>query len=146
MPWRATSMRDLWRRWHISLSEILRDYIYIPLGGSRQRTFRNLLITFFLCGIWHKLALQVGIWGLLMGLMVAVNHYWADWMKRLDARPSGTLPAVRRSVLKLRPLPTIASWLLTQHAFVFPLLIFFGGAGAINVMREILQRIWHALG
>jgi len=63
-------------------------------------------------------------------------------MKRLAARPTGTLPAIRRGFVKLRPLPTVLSWLLTQHAFVFSLLIFFGGAGAINVMREIFRRVW----
>jgi D-alanyl-lipoteichoic acid acyltransferase DltB (MBOAT superfamily) len=144
-PWFATSMRDLWRRWHISLSEILRDYVYIPLGGGRYKATRNLLITFLLCGIWHKLALQVAIWGLLIGLLVAINQKWAHWMKRLEARPTGVLPAVRRGVLKLQPLPRVCSWLITQHAFVFSLLVFFGGAGAINVVREILRRIWGSL-
>ncbi len=142
MPWLATSMRDLWRRWHISLSEILRDYVYIALGGNRGRTTFNLCVTFFLCGIWHKLVPQVAIWGVLMGLMVAVNQHWVRWMKQLDARPAGALPAFRRGFLKLQPLPRVCAWLITQHAFVFSLLIFFGGVGALNVTREILRRIW----
>ena len=141
-PWLATSMRDFWRRWHISLSAILRDYVYIPLGGNRRHATLNLLITFTVCGIWHKLIPQVALWGLVMGLMVAINQHWAQWMKRLDERPSGTLPALRRAIVKLRPLPTIASWLFTQHAFVFSLLIFFGGLGGYNVAREICRRIW----
>jgi D-alanyl-lipoteichoic acid acyltransferase DltB (MBOAT superfamily) len=141
-PWFATSMRDLWRRWHISLSEILRDYVYIPLGGGRHKATRNLLITFFLCGIWHKLVLQVALWGLLIGLFVAINQHWARWMKRLAAQPAGTLPAIRRGVLKLHPLPRVFSWLITQHAFVFSLLIFFGGAGSVRVVGEILRRVW----
>ena len=48
----------------------------------------------------------------------------------------------RRGFLKLQPLPRVCSWVITQHAFVFSLLIFFGGAGAINVMREIFRRVW----
>jgi hypothetical protein len=144
-PWLATSMRDLWRRWHISLSEILRDYVYIPLGGNRRRTVFNLCVTFFLCGIWHKLVPQVAIWGLLIGLMVAINQHWAQWMKRLAVQPTGVLPALRRAFLRLHPLPGVCAWLLTQHAFVFSLLIFFGGAGAINVAREIVRRIWLSL-
>jgi D-alanyl-lipoteichoic acid acyltransferase DltB (MBOAT superfamily) len=144
-PWLAVSMRDFWRRWHISLSAILRDYLYIPLGGNRRHATLNLVITFFLCGVWHKLVLQVGVWGILMGLMVAINQHWAQWMKRLDAQPTGTLPALRRAIRRLGPLPTIASWLLTQHLFVFSLLIFFGGLGGLNVAREIVRRIWQWL-
>lgn len=141
MPWLATSLRDFWRRWHISLSFILRDYVYIPLGGNRRHTLRNLLITFFLIGIWHRLVPQVGAWGLLMGLMVWVNQRWARWMKRLEAQPSGLFAGIRRAVLRLRPLPTIAGWLLTQHAFVFSLLVFFGGLGGVNVACELVRRV-----
>jgi hypothetical protein len=78
-----------------------------------------------------------------MGLMIAINQKWVHWMKRLEGQPDGVLPAIRRGVLKLRPLPTLVSWLITQHAFVFSLLIFFGGVGAINVVREIVVRVWH---
>jgi D-alanyl-lipoteichoic acid acyltransferase DltB (MBOAT superfamily) len=140
MPWRATSMRDLWRRWHITLSEILRDYLYIPLGGNRRHLTLNLCITFAACGLWHQLTPKVAAWGIIMGLMVSVNHSWYMWMKRLDARPTGALPALRRATLRLRPLPTIFSWLVTQHAFLFSLLILFGGAGGLNVAWEIVRR------
>jgi alginate O-acetyltransferase complex protein AlgI len=56
MPYRADSFSDFWRRWHISLSSWLRDYLYIPLGGNRAgtgRTYLNLMIVFLLCGLWH---------------------------------------------------------------------------------------------
>lgn len=141
MPWRATSMRDFWRRWHITLSMILRDYVYIALGGNRRHVTINLCITFFLCGIWHRLIFQVGLWGIVMGLMVAANQAWVNWMKSVDAREDGVVPAIRRGWLRCRPLPQVCAWLVTQHAFVFSLLIFFGGAGAINVVREILRRL-----
>ena len=142
-PWLATSMRDFWRRWHISLSAILRDYVYIAFGGNRRHVTLNLCLTFLICGLWHGLAARVAIWGLVMGLMVAINQHWAQWMKRLDARPAGVFPAIRRAWLKTRPLPQVCSWLLTQHAFVFSLLIFFGGTGGWNVARELFRRIWH---
>lgn len=141
LPWRAVSLRDFWRRWHISLSFLLRDYVYIPLGGNRRHTLRNLLITFFLIGIWHRLMPQVAIWGLLMGLMVWINQRWANWIRQLEVRPTGVLPNLLRTARRLRPLPQIASWLLTQHAFVFSLLVFFGGSGGLNVARELLRRI-----
>lgn len=67
-PYLAVSVRDFWHRWHMSLSEWLRDYIYIPLGGSRKgriRTFINLILTFVVSGIWHGAGLRFVIWGLL---------------------------------------------------------------------------------
>jgi D-alanyl-lipoteichoic acid acyltransferase DltB (MBOAT superfamily) len=145
MPWLAASLRDFWRRWHISLTFILRDYVYIALGGNRRHMLRNVLVTFFLIGIWHAFKPQVGIWGIAMGLMVYVNQLWARWMGRLDQSPTGILAAVRRGAGKLWPLPQVCAWLITQHAFVFSLLIFFGGVGAINVTREIFRRVWQWL-
>ena len=141
LPWIATSLRDFWKRWHISLSEILRDYVYIPLGGNRRRGTLNLCITFAACGLWHALAAQVAAWGVLMGLMIAVNQAWAHRMKRLDASATGLLPALRRAALRLRPLPTIVAWLITQHAFLLTLLVFFGGTGGLRVLREIVRRL-----
>jgi len=94
----ATSLRGVWRRWHISLSGILRDYVYIPLGGNRRHVTLNLVVTFALCGIWHFLIPQVVIWGVIMGLMLAVNQRWVQWMERLDAAPTGTLQAIRRKI------------------------------------------------
>lgn len=145
-PWLATSMRDMWRRWHISLSFILRDYVYIALGGNRRHVTVNLIVTFVVCGIWHALVGKMAAWGLVMGLMVLVNQYWVQWMKRLDAQPASGWAAVRRGCQRLRPLPQIAAWLLTQHAFVWSTLIIFGGvSGTYRVTREMLRRVWGAL-
>lgn len=69
-PYRAVSIKDFWRRWHISLSSWLRDYVYIPLGGSRKgklRRYGNLMLTFLVSGIWHGSGLQYLFWGLLQG-------------------------------------------------------------------------------
>jgi D-alanyl-lipoteichoic acid acyltransferase DltB (MBOAT superfamily) len=76
-PYLANSVQDFWRRWHITLSTWFRDYIYIPLGGSRGSLFttsRNLLITFFLCGLWHGAAWHYVLWGVLNGLYLTLNH------------------------------------------------------------------------
>ena len=70
-PYRAVSLQDFWRRWHISLSRFLRDYLYIPLGGSRGpwwMTYRNLLLTMVLGGLWHGASWTFVFWGLLHGL------------------------------------------------------------------------------
>lgn len=75
-PYMATSVRDFWRRWHISLSQWLKNYIYIPLGGSRVgriRRYLNILITFLVSGIWHGAALGFIFWGLLHGIYQAVE-------------------------------------------------------------------------
>lgn len=69
-PYMATSVRDFWRRWHISLSTWFRDYLYIPLGGSRLgngRTYFNLLLVFFLCGLWHGASWSFVLWGMIHG-------------------------------------------------------------------------------
>ncbi len=69
-PYRAVSVKDFWRRWHISLSSWLKDYVYIPLGGNRKGKFRryvNLIITFLVSGIWHGVGVQYLMWGLMQG-------------------------------------------------------------------------------
>ena len=139
-PWLATSMRDVWRRWHISLSFMARDYVYIPLGGNRRHPALNVVVTFFLIGVWHAPKFQMAMWGIVMGLMVVVNQQWVAWMKSIEAAPASRLAAIRRGVRKLRPLPQICSWALTMNAFVFSLLIFFGGSGAIRVGWELIRR------
>lgn len=78
-PYRASSLGDFWRRWHISLSTWLRDYLYIPLGGSRKgkvRTYVNLMITMVLGGLWHGASFNFVIWGFLHGLALMVERSW----------------------------------------------------------------------
>ncbi len=74
-PYKATDPSDFWRRWHISLSHWLRDYLYFPLGGNRNRKqARNLLITMFLGGLWHGAAWAFILWGLWHGMLLVVFH------------------------------------------------------------------------
>ena len=78
-PYKATSIIDFWRRWHITLSRFLRDYLYIPLGGSRKgetRRMANLMITMLLGGLWHGAGWTFVLWGGLHGLYLMVNHGW----------------------------------------------------------------------
>lgn len=86
-PYIAASVREFWRRWHISLSSWFRDYLYIPLGGnqtSARRTYFNLLIVFFLCGLWHGASWSFVAWGLLHGLFLALERAGLDrWLQRL---------------------------------------------------------------
>lgn len=80
-PYKATSIQDFWRRWHMTLSRFLKDYVYIPLGGNRKGEFRiytNLLTTFLLGGIWHGAGWTFLLWGALHGLALAIHRYWHE--------------------------------------------------------------------
>ena len=78
-PYKATSIQDFWRRWHITLSRFLKDYVYIPLGGNRKgetRTYTNLFATFLLGGIWHGAGWTFVFWGALHGVALVINRVW----------------------------------------------------------------------
>ncbi|MDF2439545.1 MAG: alginate O-acetyltransferase complex protein AlgI [Abditibacteriota bacterium] len=114
MPYAAANITDFWRRWHISLSSWLRDYLYIPLGGNRHgvpRTYLNLLITMTLGGLWHGAAWHFVVWGVLHGVGLIVHKLFiglrAHWRWRGD-------DIVSRSV----------SWALT-YVFVCICWVFF---------------------
>jgi D-alanyl-lipoteichoic acid acyltransferase DltB (MBOAT superfamily) len=80
-PYKATDIQDFWRRWHITLSRFLRDYIYIPLGGNRKgsfRTYNNLIITFLLGGLWHGAGWTFVFWGFLHGVALAIHRVWSS--------------------------------------------------------------------
>lgn len=85
-PYKATGMIDFWRRWHITLSSWLRDYLYFPLGGNRKGPARkclNLMITMLLGGMWHGAAWTFVFWGALHGLYLCINHVW----RRIAVKP-----------------------------------------------------------
>ena len=74
-PYTAASVTEFWRRWHISLSSWFRDYVYVPLGGNRGgKTYRNLLIVFVLCGVWHGANWTYLIWGVLHGVLLIIER------------------------------------------------------------------------
>jgi len=78
-PYKAMSIQDFWRRWHMTLSRFLRDYLYIPLGGSRCASYRiyiNILITFTLAGLWHGAGWTFILWGVLHGIALCINRFW----------------------------------------------------------------------
>jgi alginate O-acetyltransferase complex protein AlgI len=93
-PYTARTIQDFWRRWHITLSSWLRDYLYIPLGGNRRgrgRTYVNLVVTFLLGGLWHGAGWTFVFWGLVHGTGLAVER------ARMDARHSRRLPEPGRT-------------------------------------------------
>lgn len=105
-PYKATSMIDFWRRWHITLSRFLRDYLYIPLGGNRKgpaRRYINIMLTMLIGGLWHGAGWTFVLWGGLHGLYLCINHAW------------------EKAGLKL---PRMLAWLLTFLAVVFAWVLF----------------------
>jgi alginate O-acetyltransferase complex protein AlgI len=96
-PYRSASITEFWRRWHMTLSRWFRDYLYIPLGGNRRgtlRTFANLWIVFFLCGLWHGAGLTFIVWGLYHGSLLILERY-----THMRWRPAGTLGIAATFVL-----------------------------------------------
>jgi len=107
-PYKAANIIDFWRRWHITLSRFLRDYLYIPLGGNRRGSIRryvNLLATMVIGGLWHGAGWTFVIWGGLHGLYLVINHAWAAMRSRIE------LPTLGRA-------GAILSWAITFLAVV----------------------------
>ncbi len=85
-PYKAVSIQDFWRRWHITLSRFLKDYVYIPLGGNRKgeiRTYSNLFTTFLLGGIWHGAGWTFVLWGAMHGIALVVHRAWQQFGFRM---------------------------------------------------------------
>ena len=104
-PYKATNIIDFWRRWHMTLSRFLRDYLYIPLGGNRKGPTRrniNIMLTMLLGGLWHGAGWTFVLWGGLHGLFLLINHAW----RRLRPLSLGG------------PIITTISWGLTMAAVV----------------------------
>jgi alginate O-acetyltransferase complex protein AlgI len=95
-PYRAQRLREFWRRWHISLSSWLRDYLYKPLGGNRKgrlNTYRNLMITMLLGGIWHGAGWKFVMWGALHGGGLGLERLLEPWLGRRPLSPVGRVVA-----------------------------------------------------
>lgn len=93
-PYKAISIIDFWRRWHMTLSAFLRDYLYIPLGGNRlgkARRYLNLMITMLLGGLWHGAGWTFVVWGGLHGFYLMLNHGWREFKSRMHWQDGGKL-------------------------------------------------------
>jgi D-alanyl-lipoteichoic acid acyltransferase DltB (MBOAT superfamily) len=129
-PYSSLSVTEFWRRWHISLSSWLRDYLYVPLGGNRYgrlATYRNLMITMVLGGLWHGASWNFVIWGALHGLGLLTHKAWLGFKARAGL-PAGL------------PFASVGALLLTQ-AWVFVAWIFFR-ADALTDAKLILNAVF----
>ncbi|MBL7223375.1 MAG: MBOAT family protein [Candidatus Brocadiae bacterium] len=121
-PYRAVGVRDFWRRWHMSLSRWLRDYLYIPLGGSRQGTVRlcaSVLITFFLGGLWHGAHWTFVLWGIYYAALIGAEHA-VGRVRALNGVPVG---AKRAATFVL----VLLGWVLFRSATVADAGVLYGG-------------------
>jgi D-alanyl-lipoteichoic acid acyltransferase DltB (MBOAT superfamily) len=115
-PYKSTSIVEFWRRWHITLSRFLRDYLYISLGGNRKgrvKRYRNLILTMVLGGLWHGAHWNFVIWGALHGFYLVINHFW-----RFLFPPRAERGAVTGSLLR------VASWAITLLAVMIAWVFF----------------------
>lgn len=139
MPYLSRSIRDFWRRWHISLSNWLRDYVYIPLGGSRvcaPRYYLNTMIVFLVSGLWHVQQngslLTFGVWGALHGLYMVLSHATQKprdaVKKKLRIKPGGLWERIARPVI---------TFLLVDFAWIFFALPSL--SAALTVIRSIFS-------
>ena len=127
-PYFAVSIKDFWRRWHISFSSWLRDYVYIPLGGNRKgkiRKYINLLLTFLVSGIWHGVGIHYLVWGIIHGLYQVIGEVFAP---------------IRKKMIKLLSINTeVFSYKLMQQICTFGLVSFAWIFFRANGMREVMQ-------
>jgi alginate O-acetyltransferase complex protein AlgI len=126
MPYASTSITEFWRRWHITLSQWLRDYLYIPLGGNRKgklRTYVNLTITMLLGGLWHGASWTFVAWGALHGLALAAHKLWLDSSKNRSWK-----------------VPLVAGWTATYGYVCFCWVLFRAADfhSAMTIMRKMV--------
>jgi D-alanyl-lipoteichoic acid acyltransferase DltB (MBOAT superfamily) len=114
-PYKADSIIEFWRRWHITLSRFLRDYLYIPLGGSHHGSTRrllNLFIVMVLGGLWHGAGWTFVIWGAFHGVLLIINHLWRSLVTMAGWESFTRLAPVRFSGWALTFLLVILGWVL----------------------------------
>ncbi|MDA0183388.1 MBOAT family protein [Solirubrobacter phytolaccae] len=119
-PYRATGFSDFWRRWHMTLSRFLRDFLYIPLGGNRKgkwKTYRNLMLTMVLGGLWHGAAWPFVLWGFFHGACLCIEHAWRGRVK----------------------IPAWVRWAVTFHLVVFGWILF--RSPNLDIFGDFLERM-----
>jgi alginate O-acetyltransferase complex protein AlgI len=167
-PYIAATVQEFWRRWHISLSTWFRDYLYVPLGGNRStpsRMYRNLVVVFFLCGLWHGASWNFVVWGLFhgtflvverVGLADAVKRRWAPlrhaylllvvmigWVFfRAETLTSAmTFLGAMAGLSPALPTPYTVAWYLTPELWAA---LVAGAIGSMPVIPALAQRLEHA--
>jgi alginate O-acetyltransferase complex protein AlgI len=149
LPYVATNPSDFWRRWHVSLSTWLRDYLYVPLGGNRRgrgRTYVNLMLTMMLGGLWHGAAWNYVAWGTYHGGLLA-GHRW--WRERQDESLAVEVPRGRLFLHRLTMFHlAVVGWVIFRSESGGDIAAFFGGLtrpGVVVTPPFVRAAIWTAL-
>lgn len=155
-PYKSTSIIDFWRTWHMTLSQFLRDYLYIALGGNRfgvLRRYSNLMVTMLLGGLWHGAGWGFVIWGALHGIYLVVNHGFRNLMGTTEHQNVAMRPMLKAAALLLTTLCVTVAWVffraetlpgalqLLSSMFNLP-----GSAEWIQAEQVLPQKDWSRLG
>ena len=148
-PYKATSITELWHRWHISLSACLRDYLYIPLGGSRGslwKTYRNLIITMLLGGLWHGASWTFVLFGGYHGVLLCLHKAHAEFWGRLPGiiQRTGTFFLFLVGLILFRSASFAMAWTLLVTMFSWrPIIVALPGYYVLMAMLAIAAYIAH---
>jgi len=118
-PYKAASIIEFWRRWHLTLSRFLRDYLYVPLGGNRRgpaRRYVNLLITMLLGGFWHGAGWTFVVWGALHGVYLVINHLWRVLHRPVASDSASSAKLGRRLSQAITFLAVVVAWVFFRSA------------------------------
>lgn len=118
-PYKAANIIEFWRRWHMTLSRFLRDYLYIPLGGNRHgnvRRYSALMVTMILGGLWHGAGVTFVVWGTLHGVYLAINHAWRGLRLRCGQDLSASSRGGRACGCLLTFLAVVVGWVFFRSA------------------------------
>ena len=150
-PYKAENISDFWRRWHMTLSRFLRDYLYIPLGGNRKgapRRYLNLMVTMLLGGLWHGANWTFIIWGGLHGLYLVVLHAWQAFRRRLGLDRRANTRGGRIAAQGVTFLAVVVAWVFFRAASMDAALVVLKGMLGLNGMQMPFKWLskWGAVG
>jgi len=114
-PWRATSIADFWRRWHMTLGAWMKDYLYIPLGGNRRHVPLNYILIFLFVAVWHGTYISYVCWGLSQGIGMAVWRFWSGYWKSQRENNTKLYTTLARIRLADSYANIALAWLLSFH-------------------------------
>ena len=149
-PYFASSITEFWRRWHISLSSWLRDYLYISLGGNRKgllRTYWNLMLTMLLCGLWHGANITYIMWGGLHGAYLCAHKLWVgreSSRERRHGAPAGVLVGIGKILATFHLVAF--SWILFHASSMSAAWHYLVGIVTWQKAGLITPLNWHGLG
>lgn len=143
-PYFKRNLAEFWRSWHMTFTRFLRDYVYIPLGGSKRHVYFNYLVVFMAIALWHVPSLAFVIWGLWHGLGMCFLRLWKNFWRKIETKDSGYLRSLQLW-MRARPRFTYSlSTLFTFHFVALSWLPFWGGhpQGLSMILRILTGNQW----